>query len=251
MDENGVVIKNKARLVAQGFRQKERIDYDEIFAPVARLEAIRIFLAYVAYMGFKQEGGIDYDETFAPSRLESIKIFLAYVAYIEEVYVQQQPEFESSEFPNYVCKLDKALYRLKQALRAWSTSDKLSKQFAKLMTKKYEMVIQIVLWYLDSGCSKHMTGDRSQLTNFVNKFLGTIQFRNDNVAKILGYGDYQIGNVTILSVYYVEGLGHNLFYVGYSVIQKPGRYEASISYKSHVKDAQRLSPAMASTSISS
>ncbi|GKB77556.1 retrovirus-related pol polyprotein from transposon TNT 1-94 [Tanacetum coccineum] len=68
--------------------------------------------------------------------------------------------------------------------------------------------------YLDFGCSKHMTGDRSQLTNLVNKFLGTVKFKNDHVAKILGYGDYQTGNVTILRVYYVEGLGHNLFTVG-------------------------------------
>ncbi|GJS88956.1 retrovirus-related pol polyprotein from transposon TNT 1-94 [Tanacetum coccineum] len=75
-------------------------------------------------------------------------------------------------------------------------------------------VVQIVLWYLDSGCSKHMTRDRSQLTNFVNKFLGTVKFGNHHVAKILGYGDYQIGNVTISRVYYVEGLGHNLFSVG-------------------------------------
>ncbi|GJV07243.1 retrovirus-related pol polyprotein from transposon TNT 1-94 [Tanacetum coccineum] len=74
-------------------------------------------------------------------------------------------------------------------------------------------VVQIVLWYLDSGCSKHMTEDRSQLTNFINKFLGTVKFGNDHVAKILGYGDYQIGNVTISRVYYVEGLGHNLFSV--------------------------------------
>ncbi|GKE74940.1 retrovirus-related pol polyprotein from transposon TNT 1-94 [Tanacetum coccineum] len=59
-----------------------------------------------------------------------------------------------------------------------------------------------------------MTGDHSQLTNFVNKFLGTVKFRNDHVAKILGYGDYQIGNVTISRVYYVEGLGQNLFSVG-------------------------------------
>ncbi|GJS45519.1 retrovirus-related pol polyprotein from transposon TNT 1-94 [Tanacetum coccineum] len=59
-----------------------------------------------------------------------------------------------------------------------------------------------------------MIGDRSQLTNFVNKFLGTVKFGNDQVAKILGYGDYQIRNVTILRVYYVEGLGHNLFSVG-------------------------------------
>nr|GFA69023.1 integrase, catalytic region, zinc finger, CCHC-type, peptidase aspartic, catalytic [Tanacetum cinerariifolium] len=75
-------------------------------------------------------------------------------------------------------------------------------------------VVQIVLWYLDSGCSKHMTRDRSQLINFVQKFMGTIKFRNDHVAKIMGYGDYKIGNVTILRVYFVEGLGHNLFYVG-------------------------------------
>ncbi|GJR88314.1 hypothetical protein Tco_0212325 [Tanacetum coccineum] len=75
-------------------------------------------------------------------------------------------------------------------------------------------VIQIVLWYLDSGCSKHMTGDRSQLTNFVSKFLGTVKFGNDHVAKIMGYEDYQIGNVTISRVYYVEGLGHNLLSMG-------------------------------------
>nr|GEV69370.1 retrovirus-related Pol polyprotein from transposon TNT 1-94 [Tanacetum cinerariifolium] len=75
-------------------------------------------------------------------------------------------------------------------------------------------VVQIVLWYLDSGCSKHMTEDRSQLTNFVNKFMGTVKFGNDHVVKIMGYGDYQSGNVTISRVYFVEGLGHNLFSVG-------------------------------------
>nr|GEU78729.1 retrovirus-related Pol polyprotein from transposon TNT 1-94 [Tanacetum cinerariifolium] len=75
-------------------------------------------------------------------------------------------------------------------------------------------VFQIVLWYLDSGCSKHMTGDRSQLTNFVNKFIGTVKFDNDRMAKLMGYGDYQIGNVTISRVYLVEGIRHNLFSVG-------------------------------------
>nr|GEX44372.1 hypothetical protein [Tanacetum cinerariifolium] len=73
------------------------------------------------------------------------------------------------------------------------------------------LVVQIVLWYLDSGCSKHMTGYRSQLINFVQKFLGTVKFENDHVAKIMGYGDYKIGNVPILRVYFVEVLGHNLF----------------------------------------
>nr|GEW17296.1 putative reverse transcriptase domain-containing protein [Tanacetum cinerariifolium] len=59
------------------------------------------------------------------------------------------------------------------------------------------LVVQIILLYLDSGCSKHMTEDRSQLVNFVQKFLGMVKFGNDHVAKIMGYGDYQIGNVTI------------------------------------------------------
>ncbi|GJS49315.1 retrovirus-related pol polyprotein from transposon TNT 1-94 [Tanacetum coccineum] len=75
-------------------------------------------------------------------------------------------------------------------------------------------VVQIVLWYLDSGCSKHMTGNRSQLMNFVSKFLGTVRFGNDQIARIMGYGDYQLGNVIISRVYYIEGLGHNLFSVG-------------------------------------
>ncbi|GJY05690.1 retrovirus-related pol polyprotein from transposon TNT 1-94, partial [Tanacetum coccineum] len=77
-----------------------------------------------------------------------------------------------------------------------------------------KLVVQIVLWYLNSGCSKHITEDRSQVTNLVSKFLGTVKFRNEQVAKIMGYGDYQIGNVIISRVYYVEGLEHNLFSVG-------------------------------------
>ncbi|GJY80285.1 hypothetical protein Tco_0493036 [Tanacetum coccineum] len=79
---------------------------------------------------------------------------------------------------------------------------------------KKNKVVQIVLWYLDSGCSKHMTRNRSQLMNFVSKFLGTVKFGNDQIARIMGYGDYQLGNIVISRVYYVEGLGHNLFYVG-------------------------------------
>nr|GFB29972.1 integrase, catalytic region, zinc finger, CCHC-type, peptidase aspartic, catalytic [Tanacetum cinerariifolium] len=74
--------------------------------------------------------------------------------------------------------------------------------------------VQIFLWYLDSGCSKHLTEDRSQLINFVDKFLGTVKFGNDHVAKIMGYVNYQIRNVTISRVFFVDGLGHNLFSVG-------------------------------------
>nr|GEY24474.1 integrase, catalytic region, zinc finger, CCHC-type, peptidase aspartic, catalytic [Tanacetum cinerariifolium]GEY48528.1 integrase, catalytic region, zinc finger, CCHC-type, peptidase aspartic, catalytic [Tanacetum cinerariifolium] len=63
-------------------------------------------------------------------------------------------------------------------------------------------------------CSKHMTGDHSQLTKFVHKFLDTVKFGNDQIADIMRYGDYQMGNITISRVYYVDGQGHNLFFIG-------------------------------------
>ncbi|GJU95835.1 hypothetical protein Tco_1320591 [Tanacetum coccineum] len=75
-------------------------------------------------------------------------------------------------------------------------------------------VVQIVLWIVDSGCSKHMTGDRTLLENFIEKFMGTVRFGNDHFEAITGYGDYVQGNITVFHVYYVEGLGHNLFSVG-------------------------------------
>ncbi|GJR16973.1 retrovirus-related pol polyprotein from transposon TNT 1-94 [Tanacetum coccineum] len=77
-----------------------------------------------------------------------------------------------------------------------------------------EPIVQICLWIIDSGCSKHMTGNRALLTNFVEKFLGTVRFGNNDFAVIAGYGDVVIGSMTIKKVYYVEGLGHNLFSVG-------------------------------------
>nr|GFC65379.1 retrovirus-related Pol polyprotein from transposon TNT 1-94 [Tanacetum cinerariifolium] len=76
------------------------------------------------------------------------------------------------------------------------------------------MVIQICLWCVDSGCSKHMTGNLKLLINFVWKFMGTVRFKNDHVASILGFGDLQWGNILITRVYFVKGLGHNLFLVG-------------------------------------
>nr|GEY73517.1 retrovirus-related Pol polyprotein from transposon TNT 1-94 [Tanacetum cinerariifolium] len=106
MVENGVVLKNTARLVAQGYNQQERIDYEETFAPVARPEAIKIFLAYAAYMGFMVYQ-MDVKSEFLNEKI------------LEGVYVQQPPGFESSEFSNHVYKLDKALYGLKQAPSAW------------------------------------------------------------------------------------------------------------------------------------
>nr|GEW47329.1 retrovirus-related Pol polyprotein from transposon TNT 1-94 [Tanacetum cinerariifolium] len=79
---------------------------------------------------------------------------------------------------------------------------------------KNDKVIQICLWCVDSGCFKHMTGNLKLLINFVWKFIGTVRFGNDHVAAILGFGDLQWGNILITMVYFVEGLGHNLFSVG-------------------------------------
>nr|GFB98346.1 integrase, catalytic region, zinc finger, CCHC-type, peptidase aspartic, catalytic [Tanacetum cinerariifolium] len=94
-------------------------------------------------------------------------------------------------------------------VRSKSKSDKKSQHiiFGNLR------VVQIILWYLDFGCSKHMTWNLSQLMDFVMKFLGIVRFENDEIAKIMGYGDYQPGNV-IVSRVYVKGLGHNLFSIG-------------------------------------
>nr|GFA38118.1 integrase, catalytic region, zinc finger, CCHC-type, peptidase aspartic, catalytic [Tanacetum cinerariifolium] len=75
-------------------------------------------------------------------------------------------------------------------------------------------IVQICLWIIDSGCSKQMTGNRALLTNFVEKFLGTVCFGNNDFAVIASYGDVVIGSMTIKKVYYIEGLGHNLFSVG-------------------------------------
>ncbi|GJY91539.1 retrovirus-related pol polyprotein from transposon TNT 1-94 [Tanacetum coccineum] len=98
-----------ARLVAQGYNQQAGIDYDETFAQVARLESIRIFLAFSTYMNFTVYQ-MDVKSAFLNGKLK------------EEVYVKQPSGFKSSEFPNHVCKLDKALYGIKQAPRAWFLS---------------------------------------------------------------------------------------------------------------------------------
>nr|GFB59447.1 putative ribonuclease H-like domain-containing protein [Tanacetum cinerariifolium] len=105
-DERSIVIKNKARLVAQGHTQEESINYEEVFAPVVRIEAIRLFLAYASFMGF-------------PVYQMDVKSAFLYGTIEEEVYVCQPPGFEDPEYPNKVYKVVKALYGLHQAPRAW------------------------------------------------------------------------------------------------------------------------------------
>jgi hypothetical protein len=105
-DEHKVVTRNKARLVAKGYAQVACLDYEETFAPVARLESIRILLAYAAQHSFKLFQ-MDMKSPFLNGPIK------------EEVYVEQPPGFEDDRYPDHVYKLSKALYQLKQAPRAW------------------------------------------------------------------------------------------------------------------------------------
>nr|GEV06182.1 putative ribonuclease H-like domain-containing protein [Tanacetum cinerariifolium] len=105
-DERDIVVRNKARLVAQGHIQEEGIDYEEVFAPVAKIEAIRLFLAYASFMGFLVYQ-MDVKSTFLYGTIE------------EEVYVCQPPRFKDPDYPDKVYKVVKALYGLHQAPRAW------------------------------------------------------------------------------------------------------------------------------------
>jgi hypothetical protein len=105
-DEHGVVTRNKGRLVAKGYSQVEGLDFDETYAPIARLESIQILLAYATYHGFKLYQ-MDVKSAFLHGPVK------------EEVYVEQPPGFENSDYPTHVYKLSKVLYGIKQAPRAW------------------------------------------------------------------------------------------------------------------------------------
>ncbi|GKC12017.1 retrotransposon protein, putative, ty1-copia subclass [Tanacetum coccineum] len=127
LDELGGILKNKARLVARGYRQEEGIDFEESFTPVARLDAIRIFLAFTAYMNMIVYQ-IDVKTTFLNGILR------------EEVYVSQPGEFVDQDNPNHVYKLKKALYGLKQAPRVCPRGIFLNQsKYALESLKKYGM----------------------------------------------------------------------------------------------------------------
>ncbi|GJY50424.1 retrovirus-related pol polyprotein from transposon TNT 1-94 [Tanacetum coccineum] len=109
-NQRGIVVRNKARLVAQGYRQEEGVDYDEVFTPVARIEAIRLVLAFALFMGFTVYQ-MDVKSAFLYGTIE------------EEVYVNQPLGFVDPEFPNSVYKVEKALYGLHQAPRVEQRKD--------------------------------------------------------------------------------------------------------------------------------
>ncbi|KAH9735120.1 hypothetical protein KPL71_017636 [Citrus sinensis] len=145
MDESGVVVRNKAGLVAQGYNQEEGIDFDETFAPVARLESIRMLLAYACH------------KDFILYQMDVKSVFLnGYI--MEEVYVKQPPGFENEKFSDHVYKLSKALYGLKQAPRAWydrlknfllDNDSSMGKADTTLFVKHKNQDILIVQIYVD------------------------------------------------------------------------------------------------------
>nr|GFA58104.1 retrovirus-related Pol polyprotein from transposon TNT 1-94 [Tanacetum cinerariifolium] len=116
--ERGIVIRNKARLVSQGYTQEKGIDYEEVSTPVARIEAIRLLLAYASFMGF-----IVYQM--------DVKSAFLYGTIDEEVYVMQPPGFQDPEFQDRVYKVEKAMYGLHQAPRAWYGTKDVASQAVK------------------------------------------------------------------------------------------------------------------------
>ncbi|KAH9763082.1 Integrase catalytic domain-containing protein [Citrus sinensis] len=145
MNESGVVVRNKARLVAQGYNQEEGIDFDETFAPVARLESIMMLLAYACHKDF-----ILYQMDVKSAFLNG--------SIMEEVYVKQPPGFENEKFSVHVYKLSKTLYGLKQAPRAWydklknfllDNDSSMGKADTTLFVKHKNQDILIVQIYVD------------------------------------------------------------------------------------------------------
>ncbi|KAJ3673013.1 hypothetical protein LUZ60_006387 [Juncus effusus] len=143
LDEHGTVVLNKARLVAQGFKQQEGVHFEETFAPVARLESIRLLLAYASIKGFALFQ-MDVKSAFLNGFLE------------EEVYVEQPPGFKDPTNPDHVYKLTKALYGLKQAPRACDAA--LAEKFSVLMRSKFEISMMGELNFF-LGLQIKQTGD--------------------------------------------------------------------------------------------
>nr|GEX14171.1 hypothetical protein [Tanacetum cinerariifolium] len=133
---------NKARIVAQGHTQEEGIDYEEVFAHVARIEAIRLFLAYASYMGFTVYQ-------------MDVKSAFMYGTINEEVYVMQPPGFQDPGFPHRVYKVEKAMYGLHQASRAWYGLQVLQKKDGIFLSQdKYVGDILIKFRYTDIRSAK-------------------------------------------------------------------------------------------------
>jgi hypothetical protein len=184
-DEHGVVTRNKARLVAKGYSQVKGLDFDETYAPVTRLESIRILLAYATYHGFKLFQ-MDVKSAFLNGPIK------------EEVYVEQPPGFEDSVYPNHVYKLSKALYGLKQAPRAWyeclrdfliTNGLKVGKADPTLFTKTIAKDLLVCQIYVDDITFEF---SRIMILNFEMSMMGELKY-------FLGFQVKQLQDGTFIS----------------------------------------------------
>jgi hypothetical protein len=188
-DEHRVVTRNKAQLVAKGYAQVVDLDFEETFAPVARLESIRILLAYASHHSFR--------------------IFQMDVksAFLKEVYVEQPPGFEDDRYPDHVFKLSKALYGLKQAPRAWyeclrdfltANAFKVGKADPTLFTKTCDGDIFVCQIYVDGiifGSTNQKSCEefsRVMTQKFVMSMMGELNY-------FLGFQVKQLKDDTFLS----------------------------------------------------
>ncbi|KAJ9545622.1 hypothetical protein OSB04_025329 [Centaurea solstitialis] len=187
-DENDLIIRNKARLVAKGYRQQEGIDYDETFAPVARIEAIRIFLAYAAHKNMKVFQ-MDVKCAFLNGELQEV------------VYVEQPEGFVDPKYPEHVYVLDKALYGLKQAPRAWYETLTIY-----LLGSGYKKgIVDPTLFLQRSG--NHLT--------VVQIYVDDIIFASTNPESCIEFEQ------TMKSRFQMSMMGELTFFLGLQVLQTP------------------------------
>ncbi|GJU75326.1 retrovirus-related pol polyprotein from transposon TNT 1-94 [Tanacetum coccineum] len=138
---------------------------------------------------------------------------------VQDLALNQDNIFQANECDSFDSDVDEALTAQTIFMANLSSASPIyDKAGSSYDSDIISEVVQIVLWYLDSGCSKHMTGNRSWLKNFMKKFIGTVKFGNDHFGAIMGYEDYVIGDGVISRVYYMEGLGHNLYTVGHDEV---------------------------------
>ncbi|KAI3708433.1 hypothetical protein L2E82_37602 [Cichorium intybus] len=166
-DDSGVIVRNKARLVVRRFRQIEGLGYTEVYAPVARLEAIRIFLAYVSYMNF-----IFYQM--------DVKTAFLYGEVKEEIYVDQPPGFINSKFLNHAYRLDKALNGLHQAP---SACEALCHKFEHVIKKQFEMSsLGEMTMFIGLQVKQSSTGILLHQGKYVENILEKFEFKDAKAA---------------------------------------------------------------------
>ncbi|GJU73553.1 ribonuclease H-like domain-containing protein [Tanacetum coccineum] len=179
-DERGIVIRNKARLVAQGYTQEEGIDYDEVFARIARIEAISLFLAYASFKDFVVYQ-MDVKSAFLYGKIE------------EEVYVCQPSRFKDLDFPDKVYKVEKALYGLHQAPRAWFTE---FKNASKLMETQKPLLkdedgeeVDVHMYRSMIGSLMYLTSSRPDIMFIKGQPKFGFWYLKDSLFNLVAYTD--------------------------------------------------------------